>query len=69
VRLGLIGAAGVLSVVAVWSLVANQALFAGRDALARKEWVDARRDARRAHALLHGRTSRMSSSETPRRVG
>ncbi len=42
----------VLSVLAVWSLVGNQALFAGREALARKEWTDARDDARRAQALL-----------------
>ena len=42
----------VLSVLAVWSLVGNQALFAGREALTRKEWTDARDDARRAQALL-----------------
>jgi O-antigen ligase len=51
-RMAATGALSVLSVLAVWSLVGNQALFAGRDALARKDWADARRDARRAHALL-----------------
>ncbi len=45
--------AGVLlSVCAVWSLVGNQALFAGQDALARKDWAGARDHARRARALL-----------------
>jgi O-antigen ligase len=48
----LIVACVVLSVCAVWSLVGNQALFAGRDALARKDWVEARDDARRAQTLL-----------------
>jgi len=49
----LLTAAGVLlSVCAVWSLVGNQALFAGRDALARQDWVDAREHARRAQKLL-----------------
>jgi O-antigen ligase len=42
----------VLSVCAVWSLVGNQALFAGREALARKDWVEAREHARRAQNLL-----------------
>ena len=51
-RLALIGMTGVLSVFAVWSLVGNQALFAGREALAREEWSDARQHARRAQALL-----------------
>jgi hypothetical protein len=41
-----------LSVLAVWSLVGNQALFAGREALARKDWVAAREHARRAQTLL-----------------
>ena len=48
----LVFACVVLSVCAVWSLVGNQALFAGREALARKDWVEARDHARRAHALL-----------------
>jgi O-antigen ligase len=48
----LIVACVVLSVCAVWSLVGNQALFAARDALARKDWVEARDDARRAQTLL-----------------
>jgi tetratricopeptide (TPR) repeat protein len=51
-RLALLGVTGTLSVLAVWSLVGNQALFAAREALARKEWADARKDARRAQALL-----------------
>ena len=42
----------VLSLGAVWSLVGNQALFASRDALVRKDWDDAARHARRARALL-----------------
>jgi O-antigen ligase len=41
-----------LSVLAVWSLVGNQALFAGREALARKDWNEAREHGRRAQALL-----------------
>ncbi|MFO7571893.1 MAG: O-antigen ligase family protein [Gaiellaceae bacterium] len=41
-----------LSVVAVVSLVGNQALFAGRDAVRSKEWREARDHARRAEALL-----------------
>ena len=45
-----IGAA--LSVAAVVSLVGNQALFAGKEAVARKDWVEARRHADRAQALL-----------------
>jgi O-antigen ligase len=51
-RLALVGVTGTLSVLAVWSLVGNQALFAGREAIARKDWADARADARRAHELL-----------------
>jgi O-Antigen ligase len=43
---------GLLSLAAVWSLVGNQALFAARDAVDRKDWVAARDDGRRAHALL-----------------
>ena len=41
-----------VSVLAVWSLVGNQALFAGREAVAREDWSDARDHARRAQALL-----------------
>ncbi|HEY6113753.1 MAG TPA: hypothetical protein VIV37_06590, partial [Gaiellaceae bacterium] len=42
----------VLSVFAVWSLVGNQALFAGREAVEHEKWSDARDDARRAQAIL-----------------
>jgi O-antigen ligase len=48
----LVTACVALSICAVWSLVGNQALFAGRDALARKDWVDAREHGRRAQKLL-----------------
>ncbi len=51
-RTALVGVTAGLSVLAVWTLVGNQALFAGREALARKDWSDARNDARRAQALL-----------------
>lgn len=51
-RIALIGVTGTLSFLAVWSLVGNQALFAGREALARKDWAEAREHARRAQALL-----------------
>jgi O-antigen ligase len=51
-RLAMVGITGTLSVFAVWSLVGNQALFAGRDAIQRKDWSEARADARRAKALL-----------------
>jgi O-antigen ligase len=51
-RLALVGVTGTLSVLAVWSLVGNQALFAARDAVARKDSSEARDDARRAQALL-----------------
>jgi tetratricopeptide (TPR) repeat protein len=51
-RLALVGVGATLSVLAVWSLVGNQALFAGRDAIARKDWNTARSDGRRAQALL-----------------
>jgi O-antigen ligase len=51
-RIALLGVTGTLSVVAVLSLVGNQALFAGRENLARKDWAEARDDARRAQALL-----------------
>jgi hypothetical protein len=51
-RMGLVCMTVVLSLGAVWSLVGNQALFASRDALVRKDWDDAGRHARRARALL-----------------
>ena len=51
-RAALVGLAAVLSVLAVWSLVGNQALFAGRDALARRDWASAREHGRRAQSLL-----------------
>lgn len=43
---------GLLSLAAVWSLVGNQALFAARDAIDRKDWAAAREDGRRAQILL-----------------
>jgi hypothetical protein len=52
VRGGLIAATVALGVAATWSLVGNQALFAGREAAARKDWAAAREDGRRARALL-----------------
>jgi O-antigen ligase len=51
-RGGLILATVALSVAATWSLVGNQALFAGREALAREEWRAARDHGLRARALL-----------------
>jgi O-Antigen ligase len=51
-RSGLIAATVILSVAATWSLVGNQALFGGREAASRKDWVEAREHARRARALL-----------------
>ena len=51
-RLAVVGVTATLSVLAVWSLVGNQALFAGRDAIERRDWVEARDHARRAQALL-----------------
>jgi hypothetical protein len=51
-RGALIGGTVVVSVLAVWSLVGNQALFASREALGHKEWNEAREDGRRAEALL-----------------
>jgi hypothetical protein len=51
-RLALVGLTGTLSVLAVWSLVGNQALFAARESIEREEWSDARDHARRAQALL-----------------
>jgi hypothetical protein len=51
-RFVLIGVTTALSILGVVSLVGNQALFAGREALAREEWQEARHDARRADALL-----------------
>ena len=51
-RLALVGVTGTLSVLAVWSLVGNQALFAAREALGRKDWSEARDHAQRAQELL-----------------
>jgi tetratricopeptide (TPR) repeat protein len=51
-RGALVGGTVVVSVLAVWSLVGNQALFASREALGRKEWNEARKEGRRAEALL-----------------
>jgi O-antigen ligase len=51
-RFALAGAGVALSVLAAVSLVGNQALFAGREAIARKEWRDARTHADRARTLL-----------------
>jgi tetratricopeptide (TPR) repeat protein len=51
-RLALAGVTATLSVLAVWSLVGNQALFAAREGLERRDWNEARGDARRARALL-----------------
>lgn len=47
-----LGLSVVLCVFAIVSLVGNQALFAGREALARKEWAAAADHGQRAHALL-----------------
>jgi hypothetical protein len=51
-RWPLLAASVALTALAVVSLVGNQALFAGREALAREEWSDANRHARRAETLL-----------------
>ena len=51
-RLALVGLTATLSVLSVWSLVGNQALFAGREAVARKDWSEARDHAVRAQSLL-----------------
>jgi O-Antigen ligase len=51
-RLALAGLTGTLSVMAVWSLVGNQALFAGRDAAGREDWSDAHDHGRLAQSLL-----------------
>ena len=51
-RSGLIAATVALSVAATWSLVGNQALFAGREAAAREDWTEAREHGRRARTLL-----------------
>lgn len=52
VRWVALGVSIVLTVFAVVSLVGNQALFAGREALARKEWAVAADHGQRAQALL-----------------
>lgn len=46
------GVGAALSVAAVVTFVGNQALFAGKEAVARKDWVEARQHANRARALL-----------------
>jgi tetratricopeptide (TPR) repeat protein len=51
-RWPLLAVSVVLTAFALVSLVGNQALFAGREALAREEWQDADTHARRAEALL-----------------
>ena len=51
-RLVLIGVTVALSIVAAVSLVGNQALFAGREAIVRRDWDEAREHGRRAEALL-----------------
>jgi O-antigen ligase len=51
-RSAAIAAGLALSVFAIWSLVGNQALFAGREALARRDWASAREHGRRAEGLL-----------------
>ena len=51
-RLALAGVLVTLSVFAVWSLVGNQALFAGAAAVDDRDWRKAVDDARRAQALL-----------------
>ena len=48
----LVSAGVLLSVFAIWSLVGTQALFAARDAVARKDWSAADEHGRRARALL-----------------
>ncbi len=52
VRLGLVAGSMALSIAAVVSLVGNQALFAGRDAVADREWKAALGHARKAETLL-----------------
>jgi O-antigen ligase len=51
-RLALVGVSVALSVFAVWSLVGNQALFAGVEAADRKDWEEAGDHGRRAKSLL-----------------
>ena len=51
-RWPLLAAAVGLTVVALVSLVGNQALFGGREALARAEWAEAAKHARLAETLL-----------------
>ena len=51
-RIALVGVSATLSVLAVWSLVGNQALFAGRAAVAREDWSEALDHAARARSLL-----------------
>jgi hypothetical protein len=51
-RLVLVAVTAAMSVFGVVSLVGNQALFAGREDVAREEWAEARDHARRGEALL-----------------
>ena len=51
-RVPLLALVGTLSVFAVVSVVGNQALFAGREAVERKEWARAAEHARRSERLL-----------------
>lgn len=51
-RLALVGVTATASVLAAWSLVGNQALFAGRAAVERGRWAEAEDHARRAQELL-----------------
>lgn len=61
-RGALVGLAVALSVLAVWSLVGNQALFAGREALAREDWTAAKDTRDGPEPCFRGRTSPTSSS-------
>ncbi len=52
VRMGLIAGTVILSIAATWSLVGNQALFAGREALTRSDFSEAHEHGLRARSLL-----------------
>ncbi len=67
-RLALFGLTATLSVLAVWSLVGNQALFAGREAVARKDWSEARDHAVRAQ-IVAPVVARAGSRARRRRCG
>jgi O-Antigen ligase/Tetratricopeptide repeat len=51
-RIALMGLTATMSVLAVWSLVGNQSLFAGFEAVDRQDWEEARDEGRRAKSLL-----------------